>query len=70
MRLVAGTYDRHPMDVDALHNLKDFTGSVNGSLTSFLGIPFAKSPYAQLMLFRFDHVVTLGQYRKQAFPPS
>jgi hypothetical protein len=48
MRLVTDPCDFHSMDIDALHNSKDFIGSTNGSLTSFLGIPFAQPPYASI----------------------
>ena len=55
--------------IDASCNSKNFTGSTNGSLTSFLGIPFAKPPYGP-MLICFYHVLTLAQHRKQAFLSS
>jgi hypothetical protein len=61
--------DVHLVDIEASRNLKDFIGSTNGSLTSFLGIPFAKPPYASLITTRSYCVLTLVQYRKQAFQP-
>ena len=64
------TCDFHPVDIDALHNAKNFTGSVNGNLTSFLGIPFAKPPYAPPMSPHLYRVLITIQYRKQAFLPS
>jgi hypothetical protein len=70
MRLVTDPYDFHSVDTDVSRNSKDFIGSTNGSLTSFLGIPFAKPPYPSLVSTHSGHVLTLVQYRKQAFPPS
>jgi len=58
MRSVTDPYDFHPVDIDALRNSKDFIGSTNGNLTSFLGIPFAKPPYVSLNSIRFYHVLT------------
>ena len=62
-------WNLHLADIDVSGNLKDFIGSTNGSLTSFLGIPFAKPPYASLMTTRSYCGLTLVQYRKQAFQP-
>jgi len=69
MRLVTD-HDDLSADTDAPRNSKDFTGLTNGSLTMFLGIPFAKPPYASPMSIRFYCVLTLVQNRKQAFLPS
>ena len=55
--------------IDASCNSKNFTGSTNGSLTSFLGIPFAKPPYGPMSIC-FYHALTLAQHRKQAFLSS
>ena len=70
MRLVVDTCDFHSTDIDALRNPKDFIGSTNGSLTSFLGIPFAQPPYASFITTSFYRILTLFQDRKQAFHPS
>ena len=46
-----------PVDIDASGDSKNFIGSTNGSLASFLGIPFAKPPYA-LTSVRLCHALT------------
>ena len=50
MRFVTDPCDLYSVDTDALRNSKDFMGSTDGSLTRFLGIPFAKPPYVSLIL--------------------
>ena len=68
MRYVTGPHALSAY-IDASCNSKNFTGSTNGSLTSFLGIPFAKPPYGP-MTIRFYHVLTPAQHGKQAFLSS
>jgi hypothetical protein len=70
MRLVTDPCDFHSVDIDASGDAKNFVGSTNGSLTSFLGIPYAKPPCVSLMTTRSHCVLTPVQYRKQAFQPS
>ena len=70
MQLVADSCDFHSADIDASGNAKNFIGSTNGSLTNFLGIPYAKPPCASLMTARFYCVLIPVQYRKQAIRPS
>ena len=66
MRFVADTYYGLSTDTDAPRIPKNFTGSTNGSLTSFLGIPFAKPPYGSMTIC-FYHALTLAQHRQQTF---
>ena len=70
MRLVADPYNSYPVDVDVSGYVKNFVGSTNGSLTRFLGIPFAKPPYASPVSTHFYSALTPAQNRKQALPPS
>jgi len=70
MRFVIESHDLHPVDVDLPWDTKDFVGSINGSLISFLGIPFAKPPCVSPASTQFYTVLTLVQNGKQALPPS
>jgi carboxylesterase type B len=70
MGLVTSPCDLHSADTDASRNMKNFIGSTNGRLTSFLGIPYAKPPCASLITARPYCVLTSVQYRKQTFQPS
>jgi carboxylesterase type B len=67
MRLVIDSCDFYFVDINASRNSKDFVGSTNGSLASFLGIPFAQPPYVSVIITRSYRVLTSTQYRKQAF---
>ena len=70
MRLVTDPYNFHPVDVDVSRYAKNLVGLTNGSLTSFLGIPFAKPPCVSPVSTHLYSALTLVQNRKQALPPS